>query len=618
MLNGSIHPAHRYLRGTSSLPNISKAGGRIEKSAVKRLSLQKLLIPSRQESIVKYLQDLRRLSSYFVLLAAALMSLASCTVRKAQWNALLDVESYIEEHPDSALKMLEALSEEKIHGRKAEAKFSLLYSMALDKNYIDTTDLSIIAPAVEYYCGKHGDPDSKLKAFFYEGAVYLNALKCDKAIVSFSRAEELVPEATDSLYIGLLYSRISDTYNMTRNFEEEYMYMCRAQKVFTNINATKYYHTTLYRIAMALANLTRYNESENIYRELLCDPTVPDFLVRDIKEDYALFLLSRPHRDPRMAFELFSEVLADGKPLRNINYNAAYAYTLSYCGYYEESDEIFEQLYSVSDKEYSVVDSWKSAACDNEGRYKEALDLLQKSIGYVDSLADVSRVQASMRAQRDYFAMRGREIQLENQRNRYMLYAVIAVLLLLTGTFYFVYSLRKEKSAKERERLVGIAEAMKSRLLDSEEKLAMEKDSLSELRYQYLQMYKSQFKDLGVLCETFLLAGEKKDSQRIVYEKVRRMIKEIGIDKEGQKTFEDMIDRDLDNLMKHFREEFPKYLEEDYRFISYVFVGFDATTLSIIFNMPSVDAAYMKKSRIRKKVQASGAVYRDRYLSMME
>ena len=546
------------------------------------------------------------------------MSLASCTVRKAQLNALLDVESYIEEHPDSALKVLEALSEEKIRGRKAEAKFSLLYSMALDKNYIDTTDLSIIAPAVKYYGRKHADPDSKLKAFFYEGAVYLNALECDKAIVSFSRAEEVVPEASDSLYIGLLYARISDTYGMTRNFEEEFEYMCRAQKVYADIGATKHYHLNLSRIGESLADLARYDEAEDIYLSLLQDPTTPDFLVRDVKEDYAFLLLCRPHRDSRKAFELFSEVLADGKPLRNINYSAAYAYTLSYCGYYEESDEIFEQLYSVSDKEYSVVDSWKSAACDNEGRYKEALDLLQKSIDYVDSLADVSRVQVSMRAQRDYFAMRGREIQLENQRNRYMLYVVIAAFLLLTGTFYFVYYSRKEKSAKERERLVGIAEAMKSRLQDSEARLAMEKDSLSELRYQYLQMYKSQFKDLGLLCETFLLAGDKKDSPRIVYEKVRRMIKDIGIDKEGQKTFEDMIDRDLDNLMKHFREEFPKYSEEDYRFISYVFVGFDATTLSIIFNMPSVSAVYMKKSRIRKKVQASGSVYRDRYLSMME
>ena len=130
-------------------------------------------------------------------------------------------------------------------------------------------------------------------------------------------------------------------------------------------------------------------------------------------------------------------------------------------------------------------------------------------------------------------------------------------------------------------------------------------------------MYKSQFKYLGNLCETFLLANEKKDSQRIVYEKVREMIKNISSDQVGQRRFERMIDRGLDNLMKHFREDFPKYSEEDFRFISYIFVGFDATTLCIIFNMPSVAAVYMKKSRIKKAIIDSSAIYRSKYLEMI-
>ena len=70
-------------------------------------------------------------------------------------------------------------------------------------------------------------------------------------------------------------------------------------------------------------------------------------------------------------------------------------------------------------------------------------------------------------------------------------------------------------------------------------------------------------------------------------------------------------------ILRHFRDEFPKYSEEDYRFISYVFVGFDATTLYIIFNMPSVAAVYMKKSRIKKTISDSNAKYRRNYLEMM-
>ena len=113
------------------------------------------------------------------------------------------------------------------------------------------------------------------------------------------------------------------------------------------------------------------------------------------------------------------------------------------------------------------------------------------------------------------------------------------------------------------------------------------------------------------------MASEKKDSQRIVYEKVQDMIQNISGDHAGQRRFEHMIDKSLDNLMKHFREEFPNYSEEDYRFISYIFVGFDATTLCIIFRMPSVPAVYMKKSRLKRTIQESSAKFKQDYLVMI-
>lgn len=122
-----------------------------------------------------------------------------------------------------------------------------------------------------------------------------------------------------------------------------------------------------------------------------------------------------------------------------------------------------------------------------------------------------------------------------------------------------------------------------------------EKDKkLSALRPEYTQMYKSQFKALGELCETFIRSKEQRDSHRMVYEKVKDMPIEIN-DKASHMRFERMINKTLNNIMKHFQEDFPYYTDNDYRFISYIFVGFDATTLSIIFDIPSQASVYMKK-----------------------
>lgn len=51
--------------------------------------------------------------------------------------------------------------------------YALLLSIALDKNYIDVTNDSIIAPAVKNYA-KHGSADEKLKTRYYWGCIAMN------------------------------------------------------------------------------------------------------------------------------------------------------------------------------------------------------------------------------------------------------------------------------------------------------------------------------------------------------------------------------------------------------------------------------------------------------------
>lgn len=574
-------------------------------------------------------------------MSCLVLALLSCENRVTR-ASLADIEGYVHEFTDSARTALEAIDSSSLNTKALRADYALLYSAALDKTYADTTDLGIIRPAVEFYGRKDANPDKKLKAYYYEGVTYYNRGEYDRAIVSFSRAEEMVPEVTDRLYVGLLYSMISYTYNKTRNFIEEYKYINLAMDVFTALGASKYYYTTLLSVGEALANLLRYDEAEDIYKDMLRDPLTPASLINDIKEDYALMLMSHHFSDPQAALTLYKEVLAAGNGLRNINLWASYACALSYCGYPEESEEVFDQLYSMPTKRYTTIDSWKSAAYYNEGRYKESLIFLQKSIAYYDSLVNVSVSQAATRAQRDYFVTQSNQLRLEKENDRMTLSAIIVGLLLVSLLLYFLYRSRSERLEREKVRMADIAENMKKRLRESEEVRALEKVSLdglvseketeisslrkeidtkeeilANLRNEYARMYKTQFKYLGDLCETFLLANDRKDSQRIVYDKVRDMLKNLSGDSAGQKRFERMIDKSLDNLMKHFRDDFPDYSDEDYRFVSYIFVGFDATTLCIIFNMPSVAAVYMRKSRVKKAIIESNSEFKDNYLLML-
>ena len=53
--------------------------------------------------------------------------------------------------PDSSLRIIENIDPDRILGRHARAKYALLYSAALDKNYVDTDDDSLIRIAYRYY-----------------------------------------------------------------------------------------------------------------------------------------------------------------------------------------------------------------------------------------------------------------------------------------------------------------------------------------------------------------------------------------------------------------------------------------------------------------------------------
>ena len=75
------------------------------------------------------------------LVAAVLaaITIVSCNdARKSEtFRVLEDVDSFIEARPDSALAVLEGIEKSELTSKELEAKYALLLSQALDKNYID-------------------------------------------------------------------------------------------------------------------------------------------------------------------------------------------------------------------------------------------------------------------------------------------------------------------------------------------------------------------------------------------------------------------------------------------------------------------------------------------------
>lgn len=139
---------------------------------------------------------------YHLLIPIILLAcyIASCSNHKQQ-DLFNRIESVMEAHPDSALSILNGIDKSSLNSRKDKARYALLMSMALDKNYIDTTSFDVLQPAIDYYL-KNGNADERLRTYYYQGCIFLNKGDRDNAFSSFAKSLDHISGSKDSLCIA--------------------------------------------------------------------------------------------------------------------------------------------------------------------------------------------------------------------------------------------------------------------------------------------------------------------------------------------------------------------------------------------------------------------------------
>ncbi len=132
-----------------------------------------------------------------------LMAVTRCGSSTAVDERLSVAEQLMEERPDSSLYILNGIDVAELRGRRSKARYALLKSMALDKNYIDTTTFDILQPAIDYYL-KNGNPNDKLRTYYYKGRIHRNAGADDLAMQSYLSGLEISEDISDSLTLTRL------------------------------------------------------------------------------------------------------------------------------------------------------------------------------------------------------------------------------------------------------------------------------------------------------------------------------------------------------------------------------------------------------------------------------
>ena len=130
---------------------------------------------------------------------------------------------------------------------------------------------------------------------------------------------------------------------------------------------------------------------------------------------------------------------------------------------------------------------------------------------------------------------------------------------------------------------------------------AAEKEQvLMGLRAKYVQANKRRYAQLNVLCRQYL---ESPNASRNGKDKIYAEVKEILaiLDEPNQKELESMLDDNLDGIMTKLRAAIPDATEKDFRFISFLILGFDTKTIARMMDY-NVNTVYTKRYNIKEKI----------------
>lgn len=89
-----------------------------------------------------------------IIALLAITVLAACNRHTPAWEQMDAADGLMNTRPDSALALLEVIPDSILQGKEEVARYALMKSMALDKNYVDTTTFDVLQPAIDYYFKK--------------------------------------------------------------------------------------------------------------------------------------------------------------------------------------------------------------------------------------------------------------------------------------------------------------------------------------------------------------------------------------------------------------------------------------------------------------------------------
>lgn len=519
----------------------------------------------------------------------------SCTMQSAKVEPLLqNVDTLIEEHPDSALVLLNEIPEAHRLKKSVYYEYFLLLIQAKDKSYKDITSDTLIFNIQKYYANKN-DIEKAALATFYCGRILQEQRNYEKALQTYIGAEKYLKQSKNENLKGLFQSAIGQVYDKQLLHEKAAVHYKLAKSYFheagnhkNEISDGNMIGNCLMKQEKTDSAFTYYNEALALAQKYGYGSLRASILMGMGVANKEMENWQQAERYFKMAIDFSLDSLNKAKLAANL------ARVFELQGKPDSAVYLLQEALNYMPQEQNnslaanIYKTW-SAIEEKAEDFQRALKVYKLYNKHLAEIIEENKNSAILEIEAKYnfqlIENKNKRLLIERQRN--ILLSLVLLLIFVAFILLMVTrSIRRERILKETEQKVRQLTKLARSFDDKEE-------SFRNILIRHFDIIKKT-----ALLEGFLNEDDKKTGQRLL-----RKFNEVVY---GQKNLDwDVLYQTLNSLsngfFKQFKNKSTQLDESEFRICCLIYVDFNNTEIALILNY-SINTVQAKKSAIRKKL----------------
>lgn len=554
------------------------------------------------------------LAMKYILSISLIMSLFGCGNSGQIEQELSTAAKLMRSEPDSSLRIIENIDPDRILGRHARAKYALLYSAALDKNYVDTDDDSLIRIAYRYYDKRICSDSVKFLINYHYGRIHQNGANYQEAMHYYLTAGKYALAAHKNYYLGLVYTRIGELYSEQMNFNGALEYYRNAYDAWKKLRNPAFMNNATLNIANTYSSLNDNDNAVKYYLQALQAARQQgdnDMVIACLSNLGDIYVSKGDYPKALQAVKEIERIVPDGLSI--------YQYRILIKVYYlqHKIDSARYYFNIASELAEDIRDDAQLAYLSFQielasGNSEEAANSINEYIWLCDSISRMVVSQSAIAAEAKYYK---EQTAFESYRLKVRTYFEYIVGLLIFGVVVFLIYYYRERMKRKQQQIERYILAVES-IRESKNRILENLATKEGLEVQLKELVMSRFEFLDQLGRAFYERNNTKAQQEAIYKQVKNFFTNLTSNPSTKKELEKIVNTVNDNIIDKLRMQFPKFKPADIDLLCYIYAGFSAQIISVITG-DSVSNIYNRKSRLKARIAASDSSEKDFFIQKM-